>query len=172
MQSIMDDRNYECLVKDILLDKDFNKMKDIRHHGMNRYDHSLRVSYYSYKIAKALKLDYESTARAGLLHDFFFVDNEEISIGKRGKTLVEHPSYALENAKSKFILNDKEENIIESHMFPVSLHLPRYLESWIVDLVDDGVAIWEAYKAHSTQLKPIANLMALISILVLKKQDL
>ena len=168
MQSIKDDRNYECLVQDILLDKDFNKMKDIKHHGMNRFDHSVRVSYYSYKITKALGLDYESTARAALLHDFFFEENEEVTVGKRGKTLIEHPSYALENAKSKFELNDKEENIIEAHMFPVALHLPKYLESWIVDLVDDGVAIWEAYKAHSTQLKPIANLMALISLFLFK----
>ena len=168
MQSIIDDRNYECLVKDILLDKDFNKMKDIRHHGMNRLDHSLRVSYYSYKITKALGLDYESTARAGLLHDFFFENNQESSIGKRGKTLIEHPEYALENAKSKFELNDKEENIIESHMFPVALHLPKYLESWIVDMVDNGVAIWEIYKAYAPQLKPVANLMALISIFLFK----
>ena len=166
---INNDKNYEYLIHDILLDKDFNKLKEIRHHGMNRFDHSLRVSYYSYKITKALGLDYISSARAGLLHDYFFENNQTSGLGKRGKTLVEHPEYALENAKSKYELNDKEENIIVSHMFPISLHLPKYLESWIVNFVDNGVATWEWYKAHEPQLKPITNLMALISLFLFRK---
>ena len=28
-------------------------------------------------------------------------------------------------------------------MFPISFKIPKYLESWIVDLVDDGISIYE-----------------------------
>ena len=75
-QSRFEDREYISVVKDILEHEEFNKTKNIVHHGLNRFDHCMRVSYYSYKIAKALKLDYEDVARAGLLHDFFFTNTK------------------------------------------------------------------------------------------------
>ena len=40
------------------------------------YEHLIKVSYKSYKIAKKLDLDYVSVARAGLLHDFYLDGNE------------------------------------------------------------------------------------------------
>ena len=65
--------NYEFkrLIKPIIDNKEFQKTKTIQHHGMTRYDHSLRVAYFSYLITKALRLDYKETAEAALLHDFF-----------------------------------------------------------------------------------------------------
>ena len=59
------------IVNHILNNEEFLKIKKIEHHGISRYEHSMKVSYYSYKIAKALRLDYEQVARGGLLHDFF-----------------------------------------------------------------------------------------------------
>ena len=66
-----DDRQYLSIVGDILEDEKFAEMKEIIHHGLDRMGHSLRVSYYSYKISRILGLDYESAARGGLLHDFY-----------------------------------------------------------------------------------------------------
>ena len=168
MQSIYNDRNFQVLIDDILNNKEFQKLKEIRHHGQNRLDHSIRVAYYSYKIAKLLKLDYESVARGGLLHDFFYDINENELVTKRMKTLVEHPNYALQQAESRFELNDKEKNIIVSHMFPVSLNLPIYAESWIVDLVDDVVAMCELYESKKRILAPATNLLALLLIKLFK----
>jgi uncharacterized protein len=114
---------------DILNNKEFNKMRDIAHHGINRYDHLVRVSYYSYKVAKFLRLNYKETARAGLLHDFF---DEEISKDdNKVNQLRRHPKYAVDNAKKYFSLTDREEDIIKTHMFPVTFTPPKYLESWI-----------------------------------------
>ena len=74
------------------------------------------------------------------------------------KTLIEHPNYALKEASSKFELNDKEKNIIVSHMFPVSLNLPMYAEIWIVDLVDDVVAIvYDACFFRQGQIKKVPS---------------
>jgi len=156
------DNEYIQLVNDIMEHAEFNKTKNIIHHGLNRFDHCVRVSYYSYKITKFLKLDYKDVARAGLLHDFFFVDNSSIDITKRLDVLINHPKYALINSKRYFELSDKESDIISSHMFPVAFKLPKYLESWIVDLVDNGVAIMEFLFGVSTHLNTATNFLLLI----------
>lgn len=144
------DRQYVNIVKDILDNEEFKKMNEIAHHGLNRGGHLLRVSYYSYKIAKIMGLDYESSARAGLLHDFFFEDNKNSNMSKRMKTLVEHPKYSVHNSSKYFELTEMEKDIIESHMFPVCRKVPKYFEGWIVNLVDDVVAINEfSYKLRT-----------------------
>ncbi len=144
------DRQYSCLVQDILDNKEFNKMGDIIHHGLDRKGHLMRVSYYSYKVCKALKLNYESAARAGLLHDFFYENKNDSKFNERIVTLVNHPKYAVENASKYFELTELEKDIIASHMFPVSAKVPKYAEGWVVNLVDDAVAIAEvSYKARN-----------------------
>ena len=50
----MCNRQYKNIVNDILINDDFNKLEEIVHHGLNRKDHSIRVSYYSYKLSKLL----------------------------------------------------------------------------------------------------------------------
>lgn len=140
------------IVNDILENDEFNKLKDIKHHGLNRFDHSFRVSYYSYLVTKKLGLDYKKSARAGLLHDFFLDNNEKVKVNKRFETLINHPKYALENSCKYFELSDMEKDIILTHMFPVSITPPKYIESWLVDLIDDGVSIYERYFQTKKQL--------------------
>ena len=106
-------KTYYDIVKDILEHDEFLKLKDIKHHGLDRYEHNKRVSYYSYLTAKALRLDYESVARAGALHDFFHDVNYDATITKRLDTLERHPRYSFETASKHFDLNDKEKNIID-----------------------------------------------------------
>ena len=143
-------KQYVNIVRDILYNDEFEKMSNIVHHGLDRKSHSLRVSYYSYKICKMFGLDYVSSARAGLLHDFFFEDNKCSDLITRAKTLVNHPKYALNNSNKLFYLNNMEKDIIESHMFPISIKPPKYIEGWVVNLVDDVVAIAEiGYNARS-----------------------
>ena len=155
-----EDLEYMNLVKDILEHEEFNKTRNIVHHGLNRFDHCIRVSYY--KVTKLLKLDYEDVARAGLLHDFFFVDNSDIDTTRRVDVLVNHPKYALINSKRYFELNDREEDIITTHMFPVSPKVPKYIESWIVDIVDNIVAVGEAIYINSKHLAVAANFLMVV----------
>ena len=62
---------YKMIVSEVINNSEFIKRKEYRHHeNISVYTHSLMVSYYSYKIAKKMHLDYESTAIAGILHDF------------------------------------------------------------------------------------------------------
>lgn len=53
------DKEYLDIVNDILYSKEFLKLKNCEHHGISRYDHSLKVSYKAYKYAKKHNLDYK-----------------------------------------------------------------------------------------------------------------
>lgn len=150
---ILDREEYEFLVKDIIENKEFQKTKNIVHHSLNRFDHSKRVSFYSYKIAKMLRLSYDEVARAALLHDFFLVDNHEINVRERANTMVNHPKYALAYSEKFFNLTEKEKDIIVTHMFPVCpTRVPKYAESWLVDIVDDVVSFFEQVYVKRNQL--------------------
>ena len=143
MKKYEKDKKYLEIVDEILNNENFQKLKEYKHHGIDRLTHSINVSYHSYRIIKFLRLNYKATARAGLLHDFFFVNNQKIKLSERIKVLFKHPVYALENSKKYFEISKVEKNIILSHMFPLGLRLPIYIESWIVDLVDDFLSVYE-----------------------------
>lgn len=150
MNKFYNDYEYNDLIKDILANDKFKKLNNCKHHGISRLEHSLRVSYYSYKISKKLKLDYKSTARAGLLHDFFITDDLK---GKKSKfSMFFHPYKALENSDIFFKLNDTEKDIIITHMFPTLPHkIPKYLESWVVTFVDKIIATYEFYNSYGKE---------------------
>lgn len=138
------DLSFEEICSHILTNNNFNKITLETHHGMSRMDHSMKVARGVYNISKKMNLDYESATRAALLHDFF--TNEELC-GKKGfRELYTHPSIALQNAKSEFEINDIEANAIEAHMFPVSLKLPKYKESWILSIVDKTISTVELFQ--------------------------
>jgi len=135
---------FESIVNDIINHPKFNKLKQELHHGISRYEHSLRVAKMTYRISKRMHLDYERVTRAALLHDFFL--DEQTKEYNVGKTFKIHPLIALENAKEYFDLDKKQENIIASHMFPVCSTLPKYKESYVVTLSDKLVAMHEMYR--------------------------
>ncbi len=155
------ERFYEY-TKEILDEENFQGLKKLVHHGLNRYDHSLRVAKISYHICASLRLNEKAVARGALLHDFFFEDNQELKRKEKLKTLVNHPEYALKTAKEKFNLTEVEEDIIVSHMFPVGKHIPKYLESWIVDFIDDIVSIYERYYGFEKQISFATSFLFLL----------
>ncbi len=161
---------YLHIVEDILNNEEFMKISCVKHHDSNRLNHSLKVSYYSYKISKRLKLDYISTARGGLLHDFFLertVDYKKVKDKVKLYT-GKHPKMAVVNAKKYFNINDKEENIIRSHMFPIDIKIPLFAESWIVSSVDKVISCYEFSKKFSHKLRYVTNFALLFLINILK----
>lgn len=142
MVNINKDIEYKNIVGHILDNENFIKIKDIEHHGVTRYEHSVKVSYYSYRVAKMLRLDYQDAARAGLLHDFFLSDQDRTTKDRFISTF-NHPKKAVENASREFGINAKEADIIRTHMFPINLSVPKYSESWVVSFVDKVVGLKE-----------------------------
>ena len=55
------DKEFKKIVKDILRNKEFKKLYNIEHHGISRYEHLVKIAYYSFIIAKKLKIDYNET---------------------------------------------------------------------------------------------------------------
>lgn len=164
------DDKYLLIIDDILKNAEFSELKNIKHHNTNRLDHCLKVSYYSYKIAKCLRLDYEEVARGGLLHDFY---KGEISDCNKIKDKVllfstRHPNEALNNSASNFELTEKEMNIIKTHMFPIDYRVPKYAESWVVNLVDKALSFGEFSKKFSYKLIYESNLYLLFIFNIVK----
>lgn len=160
----IEDEQYLPLVEHIIGDKEFNKISDADHHGTSRFEHSMRVSYFSYKIARALGLDYESTAKAGLLHDFFITEDENKTFIKSIKSMFKHSRIAADNAINQFGVSEKERNIIETHMFPLNIKPPKYAEGWVVTLVDKMVGTYE----FGRKFKYVSTLWVLFMINLLK----
>ena len=154
---------FDEIAKDIIYTKKFNELKHENHHGLTRYIHVMRVSKFTYKIAKFLKLDYVSATRAALLHDYYI--NDDVSEISEAKKLKEHANVAYVNALNEFNLNEKEENAIKSHMFPLCKELPKYKESWVLTSVDKGVAVYEMTKFKLTTALTIYTLFIINMIL-------
>lgn len=138
----VNDNRYKEIVNHILSDKEFVKIGSSYHHGTDRLTHSIRVSYYSYLIARKLGLDYKTSATAGLLHDYFLTNNYK-NLRERTEILFNHPKTASDNAVKRFNISEKEQDIIKTHMFPLNLKPSKSIEGWIVSLVDKVVCIAE-----------------------------
>lgn len=160
------DEEFQNLINPILTNQEFLQTKDKVHHGITRFEHLMRVSYYSYIITKKLHLNYKETTRAALLHDFFLDETENDS---SVRALQKHPEYALRNAKKYYELTDREEDIIRTHMFPVTCRPPKYLESWIVDLVDDVAGVYEKYRSSCNELKAATTFLFILFVNIIQK---
>lgn len=144
------------ILRDILSNEKVQEMKNFKQHGdYSCYAHCLHVSYCTYLICKKLKLDYISATRAAMLHDLFLYDwhdkhrDEEFD----GLHAFTHPKIALRNASQIFPLNHKEKDIIVKHMWPVTLSLPEYTESYIVTILDKYSALYETHIYLQSQLE-------------------
>ena len=147
----LDESDYEfySLIADILSNEVVMSSNSIMHHAKTScYRHMFNVSYYSYKMCKALKLDFESAARGAMLHDLYlYTWHKEhgviMELLKRHPWI--HPKVALENAVQNFDLNDIEKDIIVKHMWPVTLGIPKYAETFIVGIADKFCCVMEVF---------------------------
>lgn len=123
-----------------------------QHNFSNIYDHSCRVAVCSFDLAKRLHLrvDGESLARGAMLHDYYLYHARGKDVPKRAHWFG-HPVTALNNAEKIFELNDKEKNIIFSHMWPLTfLHFPLSKEAFLVGMADKVCAFGEGVFKHTT----------------------
>ena len=146
-ENILKDKEYLDIVLDILYNPEFKKRKSwIHHENCSLYEHSLAVSYISYKIAKRKGWNYQDAAIGGLLHDFYYRPwqehlDEKVPFFKQHGFV--HAKEALENSRIYFPqhLNPRIENIILRHMFPLNIIPPKYKEGWLVTYVDKKLSL-------------------------------
>ncbi len=152
-------RDFASIAEEIINSDKYQSLKDENHHGLSRYDHSLRVARNTYRLSKKMKLDYVSATRGALLHDYF--TNEEYRNTKGVKKYSMHPVIALNNALREYKLNPIEENVIVSHMYPMGKIKPNCKESWLVSCVDKSVAIYECARYKAKERLAFAFILAI-----------
>ena len=115
-----------------------------QHRGTTVYEHSIGVAYTSYFIAKHMPFSFReaSLVKGALLHDYFLYD-WHVKDENHKLHGFRHAKRALDNAEKDFLLNPIEKDIIERHMFPLNIKLPKYKESVIVCIADKICAMWE-----------------------------
>lgn len=158
-EKILKDKNYMDIILDLLGQEKVQEMKKYRqHYNITCFDHCLFVSYNTYLICKKHRWDYISAARAGMLHDLFLYDWRKRENGRKGLHAFTHGKTAYEQASTFLTLNEKEKDIIIKHMWPVTLAIPKYKETFIITLVDKYFAVAEAFikiKEHNEKIKNI-----------------
>ena len=81
--------------------------------------------------------DARAAARGGLLHDFYLYNWRDAASHPGIRHGSQHPEVALRNARARFSLTWREEDIILSHMFPYTpTKVYRCLESAVVSTMD------------------------------------
>lgn len=135
--SLEDREAFARCVGDLTVQQPVRQLRRFAHHRRtSRYDHAILVAYLSFVLARRWHWDSRAVARAGLLHDLFWQEcDNSLSL------CIHHPEMAAANAARITALSPKEENIILSHMWPAGRHLPRCREAWLVDLMDNVVAV-------------------------------
>ena len=162
---------FDKMTRDIRRNKEYQKLKKYVHHGGTNtlYQHSISVAYIVFVLCLIFKINKKimySAVIAALLHDFY--DDVDLGNDTPYERLYTHPHMAVVNAKKYFELNETQENIIESHMFPMSKTLPKYKEAVLVSLMDKSAATYEM--AHfKLALKLSMLLIFLYNVITIEK---
>lgn len=125
--------------------------ENIQHGNISVMRHSIKVAYASLKLSRKLDINVneKEMVRGALLHDYFLYDwHDEEHCGLHNLHGFYHPGIALENAMAEYTLTDREQDIIKKHMWPLTVKLPKYKESWVVTSADKCVSSLESLRLH------------------------
>jgi len=149
---IYQEKEFYELAAHILRNSEFQRRRTFLHHQDSVYDHSLRVAYVAYRIAKMVskykKVNIKNVVISALLHDFYLTPwreyKESFFFKKHGFV---HGKIAALNSYYFFpkLMNERIENAIKRHMFPLTIIPPKYIEGWIVTMADKYVSL-EVFK--------------------------
>ena len=145
------DAQFVAIAREVVGKARYNEMKQyVSHSDITVYQHCIRVARVAYDLAikYRIRCDLRALVRGALLHDYYLYDWHDPNKGFRWHGF-KHHRFALENAKRDFVLSKKEQNIIYSHMFPLTVWaLPKCREAWLVTLADKLVATAETVKKY------------------------
>lgn len=166
---------YTAIAENIIYHEVFlSTDKYIHHSDISCLEHSVHVSFIAFNLSHKLplKFNYESIVRASLLHDFYLYDwhtnnlhGEKKGFQRHGFT---HAYIAYLNASTYFTINNIEENIIKSHMWPLTFrNYPKNKEAILIMLVDKYCSVLETLSKKSR-----SNLKELIKIIYQSQKKL
>ncbi len=142
---LRDDLFFNICAEEILHLTEVREMDAFLQHGRTTcLEHCVRVASlgYFFCVKTGLDCDRKSLIRGALLHDFFLYDWHEKDSSHRLHGF-SHPKAALRNAERCFSLNEIERDIIEKHMWPMTIRPPKCKEALIICLADKCCAVFE-----------------------------
>ena len=147
-------------IDDLLATDQVRSMSSVTQHvkDVTCLDHSIFVAYVTFRLCRFFHLRAILATRGALLHDMFLYDQHD-SANYVGSHLVNHGFQACKNAARLYqtldtSLSDLERDIIIKHMWPVFPHMPKYTESYIVNLADKVCTIAElSHLYHAFSMK-------------------
>ena len=129
--------------------KEARSMKSFCQHGsVSTYEHVMYVTKVCYYLNKRLGLrsNVKSLVIGAFLHDFYLYDWHEKSDWHKWHGF-SHPFRAAGNAHRIFHIGKRERQIIESHMWPLTLrHVPETREAAIVCIADKCCSFYETVR--------------------------
>ena len=141
------DKEFQKIIKEFIHNETVQEMKNYRqHYETSCFEHCYTAAYYCFIIAKKYHLDYQSLTRAAMLHDLFLYDWRVRQPDRKGLHAFTHGKTAYENSSKIFELNKIEKDMIIKHMWPVTLAIPRYPQTFILTLVDKYCATMESFE--------------------------
>lgn len=132
----------------------------IQHRNVSTLQHCINVAIISIIIVKyfSLKVNENELIEGAILHDFYLYDWHDGRIRDEGLHGFSHPKVAVKNAKKYLDINKNVENIIESHMFPLTItKIPKSKEAFIVSIADKICAIKENLNFNVYKVKNQKN---------------
>lgn len=137
---------FQFCIKGLIEAPSVRCMQQFTQHGdVSTLEHCLMVAFLSYTICRMIGLNFYVAARGGLLHDLFLYDWHKPNPypGLHGFS---HPKIALHNAQKYFYLTSLEEEIIRTHMWPLTFWaFPKHWESFVVSCADKLCALLETF---------------------------
>lgn len=143
MWSLANREEFLACIADLIVQPEVQEMANVHQHvDVNCLEHCVFVSYISFLFCKRFGLNFVDAARGTLLHDLFLYD-WHIKGSHKGLHGFTHPKTALQNASKICDLTEKEKDIIVKHMWPLTIRLPKYRESFVVSGADKLCALAE-----------------------------
>ena len=133
--------------------KEAELMKHYIQHGqISTYEHVLSVTRLSFYLNRRFHLGASDSelVRGAFLHDFYLYDWHDSHSHERLHGF-HHPAVALKNALKRYKLSPVEQNIIRSHMWPLTLFsVPRCRAAFIVCITDKICSTYETIVRKSS----------------------
>lgn len=145
-------RQIHAAAEDILTSRNFHKTRTFIQHGnMTVNNHCMNVAKYSLLISESLHIpcNQRELIRGALLHDYFLYDwHHPDYINPHRLHGFYHPGVALRNASKEYDLTPREKDIIQKHMWPLTVVPPMCREAWIVTTADKWCSLMETFHLH------------------------
>ena len=136
-----ENKEFLSRIRGLMQNREVRKMHKYPQHGTT----SIRVAKLSFWMSRRLPIRFrtQSLIRGAMLHDFYLYDWHKPEEAQPFHGF-RHPNTALRNARKHFTLNAVEENVIASHMWPLTLRrVPRCREAVLVCLADKICSLHE-----------------------------